>query len=195
MPARMLDQAVSDAPPDLMRHVLSTVINAIVGCVRSGRRTEHPRSWHAHGASPDETDLSTFCRLEELRLEGVGQHLEPDRAGIACRVADSDQWCRRCRVRGPRDTVIRRFDARAAGLASRCWRWSSCVAAGAATLGMCDARTRPSQPSPGPKSRVAAAVCAGRHRGAASERCSGCRRTRGRGNAATRQSWPKASRS
>ncbi|WP_194411974.1 hypothetical protein [Microbacterium cremeum] len=25
-------------------------------------------------------DLTTFCRLDELGLEAVGQHLEPDRA-------------------------------------------------------------------------------------------------------------------
>jgi transposase-like protein len=29
-PARLLDQAVSDASPDLMRHLLSTVINALL---------------------------------------------------------------------------------------------------------------------------------------------------------------------
>jgi len=39
---------------------------------------------------PDATfarpDLTTFCRLEELGLEVLGQRLEPDRAVLACRV-------------------------------------------------------------------------------------------------------------
>jgi len=33
---------------------------------------------HATFATPD---LTTFCRLDELGLEVVGQHLAPDRAG------------------------------------------------------------------------------------------------------------------
>jgi len=53
-------------------------------------------------------DLTTFCRLDELGLEVVGQRLEPDRAVLACRVVDPDQWCRRCGCEGaPRDTVTR----------------------------------------------------------------------------------------
>ena len=55
-------------------------------------------------------DLTTFCRLDELGLEAVGQRLEPDRAVLACRVIDPDQWCRRCGGEGaPRDTVTRRL--------------------------------------------------------------------------------------
>ena len=59
-------------------------------------------------------DLTTFCRLDELGLVVVGQHLEPDRAVLACRVADSvddtDRWCRRCGCQGcARDSVIRRL--------------------------------------------------------------------------------------
>jgi transposase len=55
-------------------------------------------------------DLTTFCRLDELGLEVTGQRLEPDRAFLACRVVDSDQWCRRCGCEGStRDTVIRRL--------------------------------------------------------------------------------------
>jgi transposase len=55
-------------------------------------------------------DLTTFCRLDELGLEATGQRLEPDRAVIACRVAEPDQWCRRCGCEGsPRDTVVRRL--------------------------------------------------------------------------------------
>ncbi len=53
-------------------------------------------------------DLTTFCRLDELGLEAVGQRLEPGRAVIECRVVDPDQWCRRCGCAGdPRDTVTR----------------------------------------------------------------------------------------
>jgi len=63
---------------------------------------------------PDATfvrpDLTTFARVGELGLEVVGQRLEPDRAVLACRVVESDRWCRRCGCEGvPRDTVIRRL--------------------------------------------------------------------------------------
>ena len=67
---------------------------------------------------PDATfacpDLTTFCRLDELGLEVVGQHLERDRAVLACRVVDADpdvdRWCRRCGSEGTaRDTVTRRL--------------------------------------------------------------------------------------
>ena len=55
-------------------------------------------------------DLTTFCRLDELGLEVVGQRLEPDRAVLACRVVEPDRWCRRCGCEGtPRDTVTRRL--------------------------------------------------------------------------------------
>ncbi len=71
---------------------------------------------------PDATftcpDLTTFTRLDELGLEVVGQRLEPDRAVLACRVADADAdgtndadgWCRRCGCEGTvRGSVIRRL--------------------------------------------------------------------------------------
>jgi transposase len=58
-------------------------------------------------------DLGAFCRLDELGLEVVGQRLEPDRAVLACRVAEADEldsWCRRCGCEGsPRDSVTRRL--------------------------------------------------------------------------------------
>ena len=55
-------------------------------------------------------DLTTFCRLDELGLEVTGQRLEPDRAVLACRVVEPDEWCRRCGCQGsPRDTVTRRL--------------------------------------------------------------------------------------
>ena len=63
---------------------------------------------------PDATfacpDLTTFCRLDDLGLEVVGQRLAPDRAVLACRVVDDDSWCRRCGCQGvPRDSVVRRL--------------------------------------------------------------------------------------
>ena len=63
---------------------------------------------------PDATfacpDLTMFCRLDELGLEVVGQRLEPERAVLACRVVEPDEWCRRCGSRGAaRDTVTRRL--------------------------------------------------------------------------------------
>ncbi|MDZ8172471.1 ISL3 family transposase [Microbacterium xanthum] len=58
---------------------------------------------HPTFATPD---LTTFCRLDELGLEAVGQLIEPDRAVLECRVVDDDPWCRKCGAEGvPRDTV------------------------------------------------------------------------------------------
>ena len=55
-------------------------------------------------------DLTRFARLDELGLEVVGQRLGPERAVLACRVVEPDQWCRRCGCEGvPRDTVKRRL--------------------------------------------------------------------------------------
>jgi transposase len=55
-------------------------------------------------------DLTTFARLDELGLEVTGQRLEADRAVLACRVVEPDEWCRRCGCLGtPRDTVVRRL--------------------------------------------------------------------------------------
>ena len=66
-----------------------------------------------HDATFTRPDLTTFCRLDELGLQVVGQHLEPDRAVLACRVVDveeADRWCRRCGCEGTaRDTVTRRL--------------------------------------------------------------------------------------
>ncbi len=53
-------------------------------------------------------DLTTFARIDDLGLEVTGQRLEPDRAVLACRVVEPDQWCRRCGCEGAaRDTVTR----------------------------------------------------------------------------------------
>jgi len=55
-------------------------------------------------------DLTTFCRLDELGLEVTGQRIESGRAVLACRIVESDEWCRRCGCEGsPRDTTIRRL--------------------------------------------------------------------------------------
>ncbi|GAA2147730.1 transposase IS204/IS1001/IS1096/IS1165 family protein [Humibacillus xanthopallidus] len=55
-------------------------------------------------------DLSKFCRLDELALEVVGQQVGPDRAVLACRVVEADEWCRRCGCQGRvRDSVSRRL--------------------------------------------------------------------------------------
>ena len=55
-------------------------------------------------------DLTTFCRLDELGLEVVGQRVEPKRAVLACRVVEPDRWCRRCGCQGlSRGTVVRRL--------------------------------------------------------------------------------------
>jgi len=55
-------------------------------------------------------DLSSFCRLDELGLEVIGQHLEPERAVLACRTVVPDRWCRRCGCQGARrDSVTRRL--------------------------------------------------------------------------------------
>ncbi len=51
---------------------------------------------------------TTFNGLDDLGLEVTGQCLEPDRAVLACRVIEPDDWCRRCGCQGsPRDTVTR----------------------------------------------------------------------------------------
>jgi transposase len=58
----------------------------------------------------DRPDLTAFARLDGLGLSVTGQRLEPDRAVLACRVVEPDQWCRRCGSEGAaRDTVIRRL--------------------------------------------------------------------------------------
>ncbi|MDT0144547.1 ISL3 family transposase [Microbacterium sp. PRC9] len=60
---------------------------------------------HPTFATPD---LTTFCRLDGLGFEAVGQVIEPDRAVLECRVVEDDPWCRKCGAEGvPRDTVTR----------------------------------------------------------------------------------------
>jgi transposase len=62
------------------------------------------------GAGFSRPDLTKFCGLDELGLEVVGQRLEPNRALLACRVVEPDQWCPRCGCEGTaRDTVLRQL--------------------------------------------------------------------------------------
>lgn len=62
---------------------------------------------HATFGAPD---LTTFARLDELGLEVAGPLITAERAVLACRVVELDQWCRVCGRHGvPRDTVVRRL--------------------------------------------------------------------------------------
>ena len=55
-------------------------------------------------------DLTMFTRVDEPGLVVVGQHLEPDRAVLSCRIAAQDGWCRGCGAEGvPRDSLVRRL--------------------------------------------------------------------------------------
>jgi transposase len=68
-------------------------------------------------ATFDRPDLTTFARLDEMGLDVVGQHLEPTRAVLACRVLEPDRWCHRCGCEGtPRHSVLRVWRT------SRWWR-------------------------------------------------------------------------
>ena len=75
-----------------------------------GSYAAHPEDLDVRDAIFACPDLTVFCRLDELGLEVVGQCLEPERAVLACRVVESDRWCRRCGCEGSaRDTVVRRL--------------------------------------------------------------------------------------
>ena len=126
-------------------------------------------------------DLTTFCRLDELGLDVTGQRLEPDRAVLACRVVEPDQWCRRCGCEGaPRDSVIRRLAHEPLG-----WRPTTLVVTvrryrctGCGHVWRQD--TTQGGRAAGEAVASRAAVGAGRHRGPAPHRGPGRRRTRGR---------------
>ena len=78
---------------------------AVPGCKSKSFRLADLDLSDATFACPD---LSKFCRLDELGLTVTGQRLKPDRAVLACRVVEPDQWCRRCGCEGvPRDTGTR----------------------------------------------------------------------------------------
>ncbi len=70
----------------------------------------HPKDLDVHDATFTGPDLTTFTGLDDLGLAATGQLLEPDRAVLACRVLEPDDWCRRCGCQGvPRDTVTRQL--------------------------------------------------------------------------------------
>lgn len=52
-------------------------------------------------------DLTTFCGLDTLGLNAVGQHVAEGKAIIQCRVTEPDPWCRSCGCQGRvHDTVV-----------------------------------------------------------------------------------------
>jgi transposase len=62
---------------------------------------------HATFSCPD---LDTFTRLDQLGLAVTGQLIEAERAVLACRVVEPDDWCHECGAQGRlRDTVTRRL--------------------------------------------------------------------------------------
>jgi hypothetical protein len=78
-----------------------------------GRRA-HPEDLDVDDATPPADfacpDLTTFDASMSSGSKPRGQRLEPDRAVLACRVVEPDQWCRRCGFEGaPRDSVTRRL--------------------------------------------------------------------------------------
>lgn len=55
-------------------------------------------------------DLTSFCRLDGFGLEVTGQHIEPERAILACRPVDPDDWGHDCGDRGRgRDSMTRQL--------------------------------------------------------------------------------------
>ena len=116
---------------------------------------------------PDATfacpDLTTFCRLDELGLEVVGQRLEPDRAVLACRVVEPDEWCRRCGCEGSAaGHGGPAAGARAAGLAADDAAGHGPPLPLHRAAGTCGARTPARRPSRGRS--CPAAGCGGRWR-------------------------------
>ena len=100
-------------------------------------------------ATYDSPDLTTFCGLDELGLVVVGQHLEPDRAVLACRVVETefDRWCRRCGGQGvPRDSVVRSLAHEPLGWRATTLRSVSCGSS--ASMARSRAGSRPSRPVP-----------------------------------------------
>ncbi|MBW3086810.1 hypothetical protein KEM60_03039 [Austwickia sp. TVS 96-490-7B] len=60
----------------------------------------HPKDLDVPDATFTRSDLTIFTRLDDLGLEVTGQRLDPDRAVLACRVIEPDDWCRRCGRKG-----------------------------------------------------------------------------------------------
>lgn len=83
--------------------------------------------------------MTTFCRLDELGLEAVGQRLEPDRAVLECRLAEVDPWCRACGAEGvPPDTVTRWLAHEPFGHRPTTLLLRVCAATGASRAGALD---------------------------------------------------------
>lgn len=83
-----------------------------------GRGSRSSDDGNSHTVQREDLDISdvpsfvltTFCRLDQLGLEVVGQRLDPDRAVLACWVVDLDGWRHRCGGEGsPRDRVTLRL--------------------------------------------------------------------------------------
>lgn len=71
---------------------------------------------HAPHATFVRPDLGSFCRLDELGLQVVGQRIEPGRSVLVCRVVETDefaQWCRRCGCEAAQRDSVTRFPAAA----------------------------------------------------------------------------------
>ncbi|MGN6173299.1 MAG: hypothetical protein ACTHPS_10140, partial [Streptosporangiaceae bacterium] len=56
-------------------------------------------------------EVTSFCRLDELGLLVVGQRVEPDRAVLACRVAEAGEPKSRFRGAAPPRTTRRLLPA------------------------------------------------------------------------------------
>lgn len=69
-----------------------------------GRRVEVGNGPNATFCCPDRT---TFSCLNDLGPEVVGRRVMPDRAVLACRVVEADQWCRRRAAKGSARTPWR----------------------------------------------------------------------------------------
>jgi hypothetical protein len=78
-PARLLDQAVSDASPDLMRHLLSTVINALLSaaadavCGAEYGQASPERLAQRNGYRHRDLDLRTGKSMSRSRSSGRGR--------------------------------------------------------------------------------------------------------------------------
>lgn len=85
------------------------------GWLEGSRPSEDEGSYTPHLEDldvPDATftapDLTSFCLLDGLGLEVTGQCVEPERAVLACRVREPDDWCHDCGGQGrARGTVVR----------------------------------------------------------------------------------------
>src|SRR5699024_7454261 len=68
-------------------------------------------------------DLDTFCMDDALGLTVTGQHLEPERAVLQCRVREDDPWCRSCGGEGVVKGIVLRNLAHVPLGCQRCQLW------------------------------------------------------------------------